>query len=494
MPNSAHPFQSIRQHSNKSVVLVRLMDIVVIAFTLWAVLTWAGVDWDNKHTWWLLISIVSFGSFASFNELYRRSRSSSSLTEVRLVAFTWFCVFLALILADEIVSLFFADKLISLIDPIYKDLFFAWNTFVPVEIISWHIIFWNVRSWVKKMGKRHHRVAIVGATMLGSELEKIFFEEEKGEIEFLGFFDDRSGDEKVSIDDDKRKRGQDSNFVFDRSKIVGNTEDLINLATKGGVDVVYIALPLRAENHIKVIIEDLSNSTVSVHFVPDLFVFDMLSASVTNIKGIPVVSIIDTPFNGVDGALKRIFDIVFSSCVLVAIFFPLLIIALAIRLTSPGSVLFKQRRYGFRGEEIIVWKFRSMSVSEDAEKVVQAKKNDPRVTKLGAFLRRTSLDELPQFFNVLQGRMSVVGPRPHAVAHNEFYRGEVHGYMRRHKVKPGITGLAQVNGYRGETDTLEKMEGRLRYDLSYIRNWSLWLDIKIVLLTIAKGFVGSKAY
>ncbi len=135
-----------------------------------------------------------------------------------------------------------------------------------------------------------------------------------------------------------------------------------------------------------------------------------------------------------------------------------------------------------------------MTVSEDSDKVVQAKKNDPRVTKLGAFIRRTSLDELPQFFNVLQGRMSVVGPRPHAVAHNEFYRGQVKGYMLRHKVKPGITGLAQINGYRGETDTLEKMEGRIKYDLNYIRNWSLWLDIKIVLLTVLKGFIGSKAY
>jgi putative colanic acid biosysnthesis UDP-glucose lipid carrier transferase len=223
-------------------------------------------------------------------------------------------------------------------------------------------------------------------------------------------------------------------------------------------------------------------------------VFDMLSASVNNIKGIPIISIHDTPFYGVDGVMKRMFDIVFSIIILIVIAIPLLIIGLSVKLTSPGPVLFKQRRYGFRGEEIIVWKFRSMTVSEDAENVVQAKKNDPRVTKLGALLRRTSLDELPQFFNVLQGRMSVVGPRPHAVAHNEFYRGQVKGYMLRHKVKPGITGFAQINGYRGETDSLEKMEGRIRYDLNYIRNWSLWLDIKIVLLTIFKGFTGAKAY
>lgn len=237
-----------------------------------------------------------------------------------------------------------------------------------------------------------------------------------------------------------------------------------------------------------------ADSTVSVHYVPDLFIFDLLSASLNNIKGIPVISIHDTPFYGVDGVMKRMFDIGFSLIALFIIAIPLLIIALCIRLTSPGPILFKQRRYGFRGEEIIVWKFRSMTVLEDSDQVVQAKKNDPRVTKFGSFIRRTSLDELPQFFNVLQGRMSVVGPRPHAVAHNEFYRGQVKGYMLRHKVKPGITGLAQVNGYRGETDTLEKMEGRIQYDLNYIRNWSLWLDMKIVLLTVFKGFTGAKVY
>lgn len=472
MANSTKSFRSIRQHSNKLVVLARLLDVLVIGITLWSVLDMAHVEWDNKHTWWLLISIVGFGVFASFNELYRGSRAMSTFTEVRLIAISWFCVLLVLT---------FVDAVISLIDPIYKEYFLIWGFFVPVEIISWHIIVRNAASFYRKMGKNHHRVAIVGATMLGSELEKIFFEEETLGIEFIGFFDDRH-------------RISDNEVKFDTSKLKGDIDQLINLAKDGAVDIVYIALPLRAELRIKSILEQLSDSTVSVHFVPDLFVFDMLSASVTNIKGIPIISILDTPFYGVDGIVKRIFDIIFSSFILIVISIPLIIIALAVKLTSPGSVLFKQRRYGFRGEEIIVWKFRSMTVSEDSDRVVQAKKNDPRVTRLGAFMRRTSLDELPQFFNVLQGRMSVVGPRPHAVAHNEFYRGQVKGYMLRHKVKPGITGLAQINGYRGETDTLEKMEGRIQYDLNYIRNWSLWLDIKIVLLTVLKGFIGSKAY
>ncbi|HBV2999050.1 TPA: exopolysaccharide biosynthesis polyprenyl glycosylphosphotransferase, partial [Klebsiella pneumoniae] len=172
----------------------------------------------------------------------------------------------------------------------------------------------------------------------------------------------------------------------------------------------------------------------------------------------------------------------------------LLIIACLIKLTSPGPIIFKQTRYGMDGKPIKVWKFRSMSVMENDNKVIQATKNDIRITKVGRLLRRTSLDELPQFFNVLFGGMSIVGPRPHAVAHNEQYRNLIEGYMLRHKVKPGITGWAQINGWRGETDTLEKMEKRVEFDLEYIREWSIWLDLKIIFLTIFKGFINKSAY
>jgi putative colanic acid biosynthesis UDP-glucose lipid carrier transferase len=448
------------------------MDVIVIGLTLWSILDLTAVEWDNKHTWWLLISVVGFGVFASFNELYRDSRSMSTFTQIRLIAVSWLWVMLVMLCVDQAYPL---------IDPVYKNYFWFWGIAVPIEIISWHVIVRSIANQVRKMGRNQHRVAIVGCTMLGNELERIFREDASMGIEFIGFFDDR-------------KENREAGYEFDFTKWVGNSKKLIKLAKDKALDAVYIALPLRAELRIDHIVEELSDSTVTVHYALDLFMFDLLSSSINDIKGIPIVSIHDTPFYGVDGAVKRMFDILFSSIILIIIAIPMLIIALSIRLTSSGPVLFKQRRYGFRGEEIIVWKFRSMSVCENADHIVQATKNDPRVTKLGAFLRRTSLDELPQFFNVLQGRMSVVGPRPHAVAHNEFYRGQVKGYMLRHKVKPGITGLAQVNGYRGETDTLDKMEGRIQYDLNYIRNWSLWLDIKIVLLTVIKGFIGATAY
>jgi putative colanic acid biosynthesis UDP-glucose lipid carrier transferase len=208
----------------------------------------------------------------------------------------------------------------------------------------------------------------------------------------------------------------------------------------------------------------------------------------------PVVSIFESPFYGLDGWVKRAEDIILGSMILLLISPLMLVIAFAIKFTSSGPILFRQRRYGLNGAVVQVWKFRSMTVCEDGEHIPQAKKMDMRITPLGAFLRRTSLDELPQFFNVLQGRMSIVGPRPHAVAHNEQYRKLIRGYMLRHKVKPGITGWAQVNGWRGETETLDKMQKRIECDMEYIQNWSLGLDIKIIILTVFKGFTGKSAF
>jgi putative colanic acid biosynthesis UDP-glucose lipid carrier transferase len=209
---------------------------------------------------------------------------------------------------------------------------------------------------------------------------------------------------------------------------------------------------------------------------------------------IPVVSIFDTPIHGVSGWLKRLEDIVLGSVIVAIIVVPMAIIAIGVKLTSPGPVFFRQRRYGLNGREIRVLKFRSMSVSEDGGDVKQATRNDPRVTRFGAFLRQSSLDELPQFLQVLTGEMSIVGPRPHAVAHNELYRSKIQGYMLRHKVKPGITGWAQVNGWRGETDTLDKMIRRVDHDLEYIHNWRLFWDIKIIFSTIFGSKKRQNAY
>jgi putative colanic acid biosynthesis UDP-glucose lipid carrier transferase len=231
-----------------------------------------------------------------------------------------------------------------------------------------------------------------------------------------------------------------------------------------------------------------------VYLAADFFVFDLLHARWVTLGGVPTMSLHETPFYGVDGWLKRLEDIVVGSLILLIIAIPMLIIALCVKLTSPGPALFRQRRYGLNGEVIDVLKFRSMSVTEDGAEIKQATKDDPRITRFGAFLRRTNLDELPQFLNVMAGSMSIVGPRPHAVAHNELYRKKVRGYMLRHKVKPGITGWAQVNGWRGETDTLEKMEKRVEHDLDYIRNWSLLWDLQIIFMTVFGSGARKNAY
>jgi len=222
--------------------------------------------------------------------------------------------------------------------------------------------------------------------------------------------------------------------------------------------------------------------------------FDLMHGRWGTVADTPVVSIYDSPFEGASGLVKRVEDVVLSSVILVLIALPMLLIAMGIKLTSRGPVFFVQRRHGLGGKPIAVLKFRTMTVTEDGPHIIQASRDDPRITRFGAFLRRHSLDELPQFLNALAGSMSVVGPRPHAVAHNELYRSQIHGYMLRHKVKPGITGWAQVNGWRGETDTVEKMQRRIEYDLYYINNWSLFWDMKIVLMTMFGASVRDNAY
>jgi putative colanic acid biosynthesis UDP-glucose lipid carrier transferase len=242
------------------------------------------------------------------------------------------------------------------------------------------------------------------------------------------------------------------------------------------------------------VLNELKDTTASIYFVPDMFVTDLIQGNSGAVCGMPVISVCETPFTGTNGIIKWVSDKILALVILTLISPILLAIGLAVKLGSPGPVIFKQRRYGLDGEEILVYKFRSMTVCEDGGSIQQAQKNDKRITRLGAFLRKTSLDELPQFFNVLQGRMSIVGPRPHAVAHNELYRSLIKGYMIRHKVKPGITGWAQVNGYRGETETLDKMQSRIDYDLDYLRNWSLKLDLKIIVKTVLVVFKDQAAY
>jgi putative colanic acid biosynthesis UDP-glucose lipid carrier transferase len=314
------------------------------------------------------------------------------------------------------------------------------------------------------------RVAVIaGADELGRRLAAQIQTTPFIGTRFIGFFDDRgpvrTGDPAPDA-------------------VLGTLSELPEYVNSHHVDLIYITLPMVSQPRILKLLDELCDTTASIYFTPDIFLFDLVQARVDTVGDMPVVAVCETPFYGLNGLIKRASDLVLASAILLVVSPIMLAIAIGVKLTSPGPVLFKQRRYGVDGREIVVYKFRTMTVLEDTDVIQQATREDRRVTSFGAFLRRNSLDELPQFINVLQGRMSVVGPRPHAVAHNELYRKLIKSYMIRHKVKPGITGLAQVHGLRGETDTLEKMKARIEYDLAYLRNWSLRLDLQIVWKTV----------
>ena len=272
--------------------------------------------------------------------------------------------------------------------------------------------------------------------------------------------------------------------------------ELENILEQGEYyDECWLCLPLEHSSLVKPVVHMLRHRTMDIRYMPGLRDMPLLNHNVTVIGGIYSLDISCSPIEGANRILKRLEDVTVGSLILMAILPILFFIAIAVKLSSPGPVLFKQSRHGADGKRIKVYKFRSMKLHrEEGGSITQASKGDLRITNVGAFLRRTSLDELPQFINVLQGRMSIVGPRPHALAHNEYYKDLVESYMKRHKVKPGITGLAQVRGFRGETDTLEKMQQRVECDLEYINNWSLWMDLRIIVWTIFKGFVNKNAY
>jgi putative colanic acid biosynthesis UDP-glucose lipid carrier transferase len=346
----------------------------------------------------------------------------------------------------------------------------AWALITPLAMFAAHRLVPVVLPRLLAAESVQKVAVIAGANEVGRRLAERVRADPLLGVRVAGFFDDRT---ERSIEG-----------IAPQEKL-GSLGQLAAYAKTHRVDVIYITLPLVSQPRIMQLIEELRDTTASIYFAPDIFLCDLIQAHVELVGGMPVVAVCESPFYGVDGLVKRVSDLVLASLILVAILPLMLAIAAGVKLSSPGPAIFRQRRYGLDGREIVVYKFRTMRVLEDGSVIRQATADDPRITPLGAFLRKYSLDELPQFINVLQGRMSVVGPRPHAVAHNEQYRKLIRGYMIRHKVRPGITGLAQVNGFRGETDALEKMQARIECDLAYLRHWSLALDLSIVFQTVA---------
>jgi putative colanic acid biosynthesis UDP-glucose lipid carrier transferase len=349
-----------------------------------------------------------------------------------------------------------------------RETLFTWCWVAPWCQIGAHFALRSSLPALRAFQGRRKSAVLAGMNPAGLELARRLNGDIYSDIRVLGFVDDRSFSRSDASAD---------------YPVLARIDELPELVKRHRIDVVYLALPMISGSRIQTLLDALRDTTASVYFVPDMFVTELIQGRVDSVSGMPVLGVFDSPFSGASGLIKRASDIVLSILVLIAVSPLLLLLALLVKLTSRGPAIFRQRRYGLDGEEIVVYKLRTMTVTEDGESIRQCGKVDPRVTPLGRFLRRTSLDELPQLINVLQGRMSLVGPRPHAVAHNEVYRKLIKGYMQRHKVRPGVTGWAQVNGLRGETQSVEKMKARIDYDLDYLRNWSLRLDLYIVAKT-----------
>lgn len=448
-------------HPSRNTLVERAADAAVIAAALWVAATVRGVVWSDRYGIAVVVAVLVFHAIGEGLRLYRpEHHGSAPRTPMPIVMTVLWTVFALLALAWMTKSTgHYSRVAIGL-----------WVVFAVLGLAGWRMA--RGLGHGRMRARTRARVAIAGTGPRARELAHAVCSTPSLGLTLTGFFADRAaGDDEPAGDPLP-------------APLHGDLDALVEHARAKAFDRVLIALPLKAEDRIHRLVTALSDTTTPVYIVPDLFVHELAHARWLDLGAFQVISVFETPHQGIDGWVKRLEDVVLSVLILIVAAAPMLAIAAAVKLTSPGPVLFAQRRYGFNGREIVVWKFRTMTVAEDGDDCIQAAPADPRLTPIGAFLRRRSLDELPQFFNVLHGDMSIVGPRPHAVAHNERYRGLIPGYMLRHRVKPGITGWAQIHGLRGRTDTIERMEQRVQYDLWYIRRWSVWLDLRIIARTI----------
>jgi putative colanic acid biosynthesis UDP-glucose lipid carrier transferase len=408
----------------------------------------------------LILSLFpNFGLYYSWRGRSKWHRSTS-------LGYAWLSVLTSLVVLS------FAMKNSAAFSRVW---FFTWGISGYFYLIFYRAIFDFILNRLRLKGINRKKIVVFGAGQVGLQvLNKL-----KDNYE-VGF------DVAAFIDDNESLHGTEVNGVtiYHPSKLMELLEDSYEL---------WIALPLRAEKRVTEILHQTRHLTTTVRYIPDIFNFRLLNHSITEIASIPIIEINGTPMSTTNHFIKRIEDIILSLIIITLISPIILAVAIIIKLTSKGPIVYKQYRHGWNGKTIKVYKFRSMYF-DDNDQFKQATKNDSRITPIGKFIRKTSIDEFPQFLNVLQGRMSIVGPRPHPVSMNEDYKDKIDNYMQRHKVKPGITGWAQVNGLRGETDTIEKMEKRIEYDLYYIQNWSIMLDLRIIFFTIFKGFIGKNAY
>lgn len=462
---------SIRQYSGFLSVGQRLADVAIIVgvrLVTWLVYVGAWTDQDTIVTG---VAVLGFLLTAEADGLYRAWRGVPLRHELRVVLWTWMLT-LPWVLGWMFVAKISGD--ISRLGTV------VWFVAVGVGVIVVRSFKNTLLGWLRVSGRNSRTAGIIGATPAALRLCKELQDPVHG-IQVMGIYDSRS---EARVIEHLRD-----------GKLAGSLDDAVEQARSGRLDIVYIALPFRAESRITETVAALADTTATVQLVTDFSGFDLLRARWASVGGVPTVALFDSPFSGVSGLIKRLEDLVLGTICLLFASPVMIAVAIAIKVTTGGPIFFSQTRYGLNSKPIRVLKFCSMKgKGDDGPNVKQATRDDARITPIGRILRSSSLDELPQLFNVLRGDMSLVGPRPHAVAHNEAYRSLIHGYMLRHKVKPGITGWAQVNGLRGETETIEKMRARIEYDLDYIENWDLRWDLEIILRTVFRAWSDKNAY
>lgn len=437
----------------------RLVDAATVLLSGWlAVLIRTVIDGPMMvNDWSSYKVVVGFAALiyvASWGGLYRSWRGASFFSILKGVYLRWITVSGLILLG---VFLFKSA------DDISRLWFLIWSLLGLVFLFLQRVLVYFALRFLRSVGYNHRHVVVVG-----------------------------SGRVAIQLLERAKKSAWSGYEISQHIPLLDLT--VLESLEKANVDEIWLALPLADEQLIKSALHSLRHSAASVRFVPDVFALDLVNHGYSDVLGMPMIDMTVSKLNGWHAFQKRVMDLCVAVSALLVFSPVMLVLAVLIKLESPGPILFKQRRHGVAGKVIEIYKFRSMCIHQDAVVIKQATINDSRITKIGQFIRKTSLDELPQFFNVLKGDMSVVGPRPHAYSHNEYYKELIDSYMKRHLMKPGITGWAQVNGCRGETDTVEKMERRIDFDLFYIENWSLWLDVQIIFMTLYKGFVNKNAY
>jgi putative colanic acid biosynthesis UDP-glucose lipid carrier transferase len=463
----------LQEYNSTLSLIARVIDVLSILGGALLAHYWRfnHIDLPPSYQVAILISILLALILFSASGIYSSWRGKTWLDQARLVMFAWLGAVIILIIIG------FLTKTSTVFSRQWMGM---WTILATVFLLTFRYLVHRILLYSRARGWNHKKIVIVGVGELAQSVAQRIKESSWIGMDIYGFFSNEPAGEYSSIN------GINVNNGFD---------DLESFVRHKNIDEIWLALPLQEEQQIRDVLYLLRHSTVTIRFVPGIFEYRLLNHALNEIAGLPVIDLNATPMVGINRVIKALEDRILGLVILVLVSPFILAISIAIKLTSKGPVFFKQMRHGWDGKPIKVYKFRTM-VQHMAEngQVVQASRQDTRVTKIGAFLRQTSLDELPQFWNVLQGRMSIVGPRPHALQHNEQYKDQIDLYMLRHKVKPGITGWAQIHGWRGETDTLDKMKKRVEYDLYYIENWSLWLDIKIIFLTLFNGFIHKNAY